>query len=81
VGVAAVIGMYSLWHGYRKHHHSMLPLSIFLSGISLLFARLLWHSYEFLLLPAAVLLIVSAHWINYRACRVHDHAHPEDCEH
>ncbi|RYG29861.1 MAG: MerC domain-containing protein [Chitinophagaceae bacterium] len=79
--LAGVIGSYSLWHGYRRHHHSLLPIVTFLGGISFLVSRLLWHHYEYLFLPVAVILIITAHWINYRYCRIHDHAHKEDCAH
>ncbi|HTF30151.1 MAG TPA: MerC domain-containing protein [Flavitalea sp.] len=79
--LAAGIGMYSLWHGFRKHHHNLWPLTIFLTGISFLFAKQLWHNYDYWLLPVAVVLIICAHVFNFRACRVHDHAHKEDCDH
>jgi hypothetical protein len=79
--LAAAIGSYSLWHGYRKHHHSLLPVTVFLAGILFLLAKQVRHDQQYWLLPAAVLLIVSAHWINYKACRIHDHAHKEDCDH
>ena len=79
--LALVIGAYSLWHGYRKHHHTFTPLIIFCFGILLLFAKQLWHSYQFWLLPIAVILIITAHLMNYRSCRVHNHAHSDDCNH
>ncbi|MBC7827123.1 MAG: MerC domain-containing protein [Chitinophagaceae bacterium] len=79
--LAAGIGGYSLWHGYRKHHHSLFPLIIFLVGIGFLFSKQRWHAFEYWLLPIAVVLIVAAHLVNYRACRIHDHAHKEDCDH
>jgi MerC mercury resistance protein len=79
--LAAGIGGFSLWHGYRKHHHRFLPLIVFLVGIGFLFAKQLWHNFEYWLLPIAVVLIVAAHLMNYRACRIHDHAHKEDCDH
>ncbi len=79
--IAFVIGMYSLWHGYRKHHHNYLPAIVFCVGIILLIAKQIWHNYQLWLLPFAVVFIVSAHVINYRACRIHDHAHADDCDH
>jgi len=79
--LAAGIGGFSLWHGYRKHHHRFLPLIIFLVGIGFLIAKQLWHNFEYWLLPIAVVFIISAHLMNYRACRIHDHAHKEDCDH
>jgi CHASE2 domain-containing sensor protein len=79
--LAAAIGGYSLWHGYKKHHHKMLPVSVFLFGMLFLFAKQIWHQHQVPLLFMAVLFIVAGHWLNYRACRIHDHAHKEDCDH
>ena len=79
--LAMCIGLYSLWHGYRKHHHSLIPLIIFLIGIFLLFAKQFWHDYQFWFLPFAVAFIIVAHLINYGRCRVHNHAHADDCDH
>lgn len=79
--LALLIGSYSFWHGYRKHHHSFLPLVVFCVGILLLFAKQIWHAYQFWLLPFAILFIIAAHLINYRSCRVHNHAHADDCDH
>jgi hypothetical protein len=81
IALAAGIGAYSLWHGYRKHHHSLLPVTIFMLGITLLLAKQLRHDQQYWLLPGAVLMIVTAHWLNFKACRIHDHAHKEDCNH
>jgi hypothetical protein len=79
--LALSIGSYSFWHGYRKHHHSLLPLAVFSLGIVLLFAKQIWHSYQYWLLPFAIVFIITAHLINYRSCRVHNHAHTDDCDH
>lgn len=79
--LALLIGSYSLYHGYRKHHHSLLPLSLFLAGFIFLVLKQFFAAYETWLLVPAVALIVTAHLINYRSCRVHNHAHAEDCEH
>lgn len=79
--LALAIGSYSLYHGYRKHHHSLLPLTIFFAGFVFLVLKQFVASYETWLLIPAVLLIISAHILNYRSCRVHDHAHAEDCDH
>ena len=79
--LALIIGCYSLWHGYKRHHHSILPIVVFCVGILLLFAKQVWHSYQFWLLPFAIVLIVTAHLLNYKACRIHNHAHRDDCDH
>ena len=79
--LAFVVGGYSMWHGYRKHHHSFVPLLIFSTGILFLVAKQIWHQHQLALLPFAVLFIVSAHVVNFKACRVHNHAHEDDCDH
>ena len=81
VMLAFCIGTYSLFHGYRKHHHNKLPFLLFCTGIILLTLKLFFVHYETWLLIPAVVFIVSAHFFNYRFCRVHNHAHADDCNH
>lgn len=81
VFLAFCVGAYSFYHGFRRHHHSWLPFSLFAAGIVLLVLKLFFVHYETWLLIPAVLLIVVAHFLNYRFCRVHDHAHSDDCKH
>ena len=76
-----IIGIVSLWHGYKRHHHSLTPILLFSTGILLLFAKQVWHEYQLIILPFAVVSIVVAHVINYKACRIHNHAHATDCNH
>ena len=79
--LAFFIGAYSFYHGWKKHHHSLTPILIFSAGFALLFAKQIWHEWQLWFLIPAVLLIVTSHVINYRSCRVHNHAHKEDCNH
>jgi hypothetical protein len=81
IGLAFLIGAYSLSHGFRKHHHSWLPLSLFTLGFCCLVLKEFVVGYATWLLIPAVVLIITAHIINYRACRVHAHAHADDCDH
>lgn len=81
IALAFAVGVFSLWHGYRKHHHSLVPVAVFSAGFLFLVAKQVWHGYQYWLLPFAVVLIVAAHLINYRSCRVHQHAHADDCDH
>ncbi|MEO7394734.1 MAG: MerC domain-containing protein [Chitinophagaceae bacterium] len=79
--LALCIGSYSLYHGYKKHHHSLLPLALFLGGfIFLVLKQFYVHHQTWMLIPAVILIIV-AHLINYKSCRLHNHAHSEDCDH
>ncbi len=79
--LALLIGSYSMYHGYKKHHHSLLPMSLFLSGFLFLVLKQFFLEYHNWLLVPAVLLIIAGHLNNYRSCRVHNHAHAEDCSH
>ena len=79
--LALTIGSYSLYHGYKKHHHSLLPLSLFFTGFIFLVCKQFFIQVETWLLIPAVVLIISAHLLNYRSCRVHNHAHAHDCDH
>jgi hypothetical protein len=75
------IGSYSLYHGYRKHHHSFVPGILFIGGFAFLVLKEFVIHYETWLLIPAVVLIIAAHVLNYRSCRVHAHAHADDCDH
>ncbi len=79
--IALCVGLYSLWHGYKKHHHSTWPIILFTSGIGMLFLKQVYHEYLLMFLVPAVLLIVSAHWLNYQSCKKADHCHADDCNH
>lgn len=79
--LAFVIGIYALYHGWKKHHHNPLPITVFLIGFIFLVLKLFFIEYENWLLVPAVTGIISAHMINFRACKIHNHAHAEDCNH
>lgn len=79
--LAMGIGVYSLMHGYIKHHHRLMPLFIFLAGIGFLFAKQRWHELQLWLLLPGVVAIVTAHYLNFRYCKKANHCHSEDCSH
>ncbi|WP_435225265.1 MerC domain-containing protein [Niabella hirudinis] len=81
IALAFVVGMYSLRHGYKFHHHKRLPLLLFTTGILFLLLKQVYLQYHTLLLVPAVVFIISAHIVNYRYCRSHNHAHADDCNH
>lgn len=81
IALAFAVGTYSLYHGRKKHHHSWIPMIFFTIGISLLLGKVIWHSWEIWLLIPSVACIITAHYLNYRMCRVHNHAHSDDCNH
>lgn len=69
IALALVVGVYSLWHGFKRHHHRYSPLLLFGSGMALLFLKQIFHQYQLYFLIPAVVSIVMAHIINYRLCR------------
>jgi MerC mercury resistance protein len=79
--MAFIVGAYALSHGFRKHHHRLLPLTIFSIGILFLLAKQIWHTLHLWLLVPAVIAIIGAHYLNYRLCRVSNHSHNGDCAH
>lgn len=81
IGIAAAIGLYSLYHGWRKHHHRVLPIIILVAGLIFLLLKQVWHHQQIWFLVPAVVLIVSAHYLNYRYCKKANHCHAADCEH
>ena len=74
VVIAFVIGIYSLYHGYKKHHHRFLPMIVFTIGFIFLLLKLYFTKYENWLLFPAVTGIISAHLINFRACKMRSHS-------
>ena len=81
VVLAFAIGICSLYHGWKKHHHNLVPIIVFLLGFIFLVLKLFFVEYENWLLVLAVTGIISAHIMNFRACKIHNHAHAEDCTH
>ena len=81
ISTAFCIGLFSLYHGWKKHHHQFLPMVIFSIGMMCLFAKQIWHTYHLYLLFPAVLFIITAHCLNYRLCQKAKHCHSTDCDH
>ena len=79
--LSLVVGIYSLRHGFKKHHHRKLPTVIFAAGILLLLLKQVFHAQQLWFLVPAMILVVTAHYINYRDCRKADHCHADDCTH
>jgi membrane-bound metal-dependent hydrolase YbcI (DUF457 family) len=64
--LAFCIGVLALWNGYRQHHHSFWPLTLFSLGIIALFAKQGQSEWHTELLLVAVVLIVCSHLVNFR---------------
>jgi hypothetical protein len=69
IALAFVVGSYSLYHGYIKHHHSFIPALIFAVGFLFLVLKQFVPVMEYLFLGTAVCAIISAHLYNYKLCR------------
>lgn len=76
IGLAFLVGAYSLYHGYTRHHHSLVPILIFAGGFVFLIIKQILHQYEIWFLAPAVALIISAHYYNYRLCHLSKCASP-----
>lgn len=68
IAIAFTVGSYSLFHGYIKHHRSLLPVLVFSVGFIFLVIKQFSAKYETAFLIIAVVLIISAHFYNYRLC-------------
>jgi hypothetical protein len=79
--IALIIGSTTLWHGYKRHHHRMIPLLSFLSGMALLILNHFIEDYKLLLVIPSSILIILAYFLNWRFCRQAKHCHSSDCNH
>ena len=68
ITLAFVVGSYSLFHGFVKHHRSFSPILIFSAGFICLVLKQFLVEAQYILLIFAVLLIITAHYYNYRLC-------------
>ena len=68
ITLAFVVGSYSLFHGFIKHHRSFTPILIFSAGFICLVLKQFFIEAQYTLLIIAVLLIITAHYYNYRIC-------------
>ena len=69
IGLAFLVGSFSLFHGYIKHHRSLLPVLIFSIGFIFLILKQFFVELEYSFLAIAVTFIISAHFYNYRLCQ------------
>ncbi|MDQ6756856.1 MAG: MerC domain-containing protein [Bacteroidota bacterium] len=67
--IAFLVGSYSLFHGYIKHHRNNFPVLLFSLGFTFLILKQFFSHQEYLLLFFAVCLILSAHILNFKYCR------------
>ncbi|MFT4202903.1 MAG: MerC domain-containing protein [Chitinophagaceae bacterium] len=66
IAIAFAVGVVALSKG-RKVHRSLLPMVLFVIGIVCLVLKEVFQEWHNTLLIPAVLFILSAHYVNYRA--------------
>jgi hypothetical protein len=69
IALAVVVGVYSLYHGFVRHHRNSFPVLLFFCGVVFLVLKQFFPLQEYLFLVIAVAFIITAHVINYRYCR------------
>ncbi|MBA2248831.1 MAG: MerC domain-containing protein [Chitinophagaceae bacterium] len=70
IGLAFVVGSYSLVHSYIRHHRKLLPLLLFSSGFIFLVSKQFFPAFEYVFLCSAVCFILTAHFMNYKYCHL-----------
>lgn len=68
---ALAVGVFSLTKSYRNVHRKFYPIYFLVGGIGLIVIShtSLPHELEPIVLPLGALVIVFAHWLNYRLCK------------
>jgi len=66
-----IIGCFALYNGYKKHHHSALPLLVFVTGVTiLLFANFfLMDNAETIIKISGASIIITSHMLNWHSCK------------
>ncbi|MFZ4058260.1 MAG: MerC domain-containing protein [Ferruginibacter sp.] len=62
------VGIYALVHGFIRHHRNWTPLLLFSGGFLFLISKQIFHQFELPLLIPAVIMIMWAHYYNYKLC-------------
>jgi hypothetical protein len=70
IALAAGIGLYSLTHGFKRHHHAKRPILVFSIGILMLLLKQFFHEQQIWFLIPGVIAIISAHLMNIKFCRI-----------
>lgn len=68
IALAFLVGIYSLYHGFTRHHRNWQPVLLFAAGFAFLVSKQFIRQWEFQLLAPAVVLIITAHYRNYQLC-------------
>jgi len=71
IGSSFVIGAFAFYKGCFIQHKRKLPLSLFSTGFAFLLLHQVTAWFTLILIPAATLLMISAHLMNFVYCRKH----------
>ncbi len=66
--LAFLVGVYSLYHGYKTHHKNKIAMVYFTIGFSLLVAKQFLLQWEVWFVIPAVVFIIGAHYKKYLLC-------------
>ena len=69
IALAFLVGVYALYHGYKRHHQSKLPVVLLSIGFLFLVVKEIPKNHQPWLVVPALVFIVSAHFINFRLCQ------------
>ena len=64
-----IFGLLAFYKGCLQPHQSKWPVLLFVTGIALLVANQMTEQHTLYLIPAASVLMISAHYLNYRRCQ------------
>ena len=66
-----IVGCFALYNGYKKHHHKILPLFVFVAGIVLLFFAnfFLEDNAETIVKISGAAIIITSHILNWYNCK------------
>ena len=71
LGIAFLVGVTTLWHGYQKHHHKKAPLILFSAGMTCFVIHQFYETNYgiWLWILPGVTSIIFAHMVNYQHCK------------
>ena len=81
IALAFAIGTYALYHGFRRHHHRLLPFLLFTMGFAFLVTKEILAEHRAWMVIPGLAFIVSAHYLNFFYCQKARHCHADDCNH
>ena len=81
ISLALMIGINALWHGFLRHHHSKWPVVLLVSGFVFLISKEWMPGFHSIMVVIALVFIISAHYLNFKLCRIANHCHKDDCNH